>query len=232
MDKNRRWATTCAHDDVVEIAGLTEAEVRELLRRPLTTASTQRVERPLPNLRLETRRGEGERLRRAMQHRVVLAAQRDEARIAHQRFIERGLQGERAPVAGIVTVVSLVPATAVAHERKEVAGLMVLFGAEPEAALTEEVEYLRWRFTSPESHEPFTELEEVSAAITRNGREFGPFEARSTRRDPGLRQTRHIFSEPGEYDVVLTFKKAGDPTVHSIAFAFMIRNRKDLEIPD
>ena len=39
--------------------------------------------------------------------------------------------------------VSLVPSTAVAHERKEVAGLMVLFGAEPEPALTEEVEFLR-----------------------------------------------------------------------------------------
>ena len=42
--------------------------------------------------------------------------------------------------------VSLVPSAAVAHERKEVAGLMVLFGAEPESALTEEVEFLRWRF--------------------------------------------------------------------------------------
>ena len=50
-----------------------------------------------------------------------------------------------------VTVVSLVPSTAAAHERKEVAGLMVLLWAEPEPALTEEVESLRWRFTSPES---------------------------------------------------------------------------------
>ena len=51
-------------------------------------------------------------------------------------------------VMGIATVVSLVPSTAVAHERKDVAGLTVLFGAEPEPALTEEVEFLRWRFTA------------------------------------------------------------------------------------
>ena len=70
----------------------------------------------------------------------------------------------------------------------------------------------------------------MSAVITRNGHEFGPFEARGARRDPGLRQTRHIFSEPGEYDVVLTFKKTGDPAAHSVTFAFTIRDRKDLEI--
>ena len=135
-------------------------------------------------------------------------------------------------VMGIATVVSLVPSTAVAHERKDVAGLTVLFGAEPEPALTEEVEFLRWRFTSPDSNEPFNDLEEVSAVITGNGGEFGPFEVRGARRDPGLRQTRHIFSEPGDYDVVLTFKKAGDPTAHSVIFAFTIRDRKGLEIPD
>ena len=133
---------------------------------------------------------------------------------------------------GIVTFISLVPATAIAHERKEVAGLMVLFGAEPEPALTEEVEYLRWRFTSPESHEPFKDLEDVNAVIRRASREFGPFEARNARRDPGLLQTRHIFSEPGEFDVVLTFRKAGDPTVHSVAFTFSIRDRRSLTIPD
>ena len=135
-------------------------------------------------------------------------------------------------VIGIATVVSLVPSTAVAHERKDVAGLTVLFGVEPEPALTEEIEFLRWRFTSPDSNEPFNDLEEVSAVITRDGREFGPFEARGARRDPGLRQTRHIFSEPGEYEVVLTFKKTNDPTVHSIAFGFTIGDRKDLEISD
>ena len=135
-------------------------------------------------------------------------------------------------VVGIVTVVSLVPSSAVAHERKEVAGLTVLFGAEPEPALTEEIEFLRWRFTSPESNEPFDDLEEVSAVITRNGREVGSYEAGRGRRDPGLRQTRHIFVEPGAYDVVLTFKKTGDPTVHSVGFTFTINDRKDLEIPD
>ena len=128
--------------------------------------------------------------------------------------------------------VSLVPSIAVAHESKEVAGLMVLFGAEPEPAFTEEIEFLQWRFTSQESNEPFTELEEVRAVITWDGRDFGPFEARSVRSDPGLWQTRHIFSEPGEFEVVLTFKKTGDPTVQSVAFTYTIRDRKSLTIPD
>ena len=128
--------------------------------------------------------------------------------------------------------VSLVPSTAVAHERKEVAGLMVLFGAEPEPALTEEVEFLRWRITSQESHEPFTELEEVRAVITRDGRDFGPFEARRARNDPGLRQTRHIFSEPGEHAVVLPFKKTGDQTMQSVTFTFTIRDRGSVTNPD
>ena len=38
-----------------------------------------------------------------------------------------------------LTVGSFIPSIAVAHERKEVAGLMVLFGAEPEPVLTKEV---------------------------------------------------------------------------------------------
>ena len=87
-------------------------------------------------------------------------------------------------VIGTFVTLSLVPSTAVAHERKEVAGLVVFFGAEPDPALTEEIECLRWRFTSQESNEPFNELADVSAVITQNGRKFGPFEARGGRRDP------------------------------------------------
>ena len=49
------------------------------------------------------------------------------------------------------------------HERKEIAGRVVVFGAEPEPALTEEVEWLRWRFRSLATNEPFTDIEEASA---------------------------------------------------------------------
>ena len=34
------------------------------------------------------------------------------------------------------------------HDRKEVAGLAIVFGAEPEPALTEEIQFLRWRVTT------------------------------------------------------------------------------------
>ena len=127
--------------------------------------------------------------------------------------------------------VTLTPSTAAAHERKDVARLHVLFGVEPEPALTEEIESLRWRFTSEGSDDPFNDIEDATAVITRHGKEFGPFETRRARNEPGLRQTRHIFTEAGDYEVVLTFKKTGDPTVHTIAFTYTIHDRGDLRIP-
>lgn len=124
----------------------------------------------------------------------------------------------------------LVPSAVLAHDRKEVAGLVVVFGAEPEPALTGERQWLRWRFRSGEG--PFSELQDATAVIRRDGKEFGPFEARTVRREPGSVQTVHIFSAPGEYEVELTFRKEGDPKVHSIAFTYRIRDRRELEIPD
>ena len=134
-------------------------------------------------------------------------------------------------VAGVVTIVSLVPSLAIAHERKEVAGLSVLFGAEPEPALTGRVQFLRWRFRTVDSEEPFSDLEDLAVVITRDGQDHGPFESRVSRRDPGLVQTQHIFTAPGEYDVVLSFRKSGSEETHSVAFTYRIRDRRDLEIP-
>lgn len=127
------------------------------------------------------------------------------------------------------TLMPLSPA--LAHERKEVAGLSVLFGAEPEPALTEEVEWLRWRFQTSGTEQPFSDLEQAQATVTRAGKPFGPFEARAVRGQAGLLQTMHIFAEAGDYEVVLTFKKKGDPATHSIAFTYRIRDRAELRIP-
>ena len=127
-------------------------------------------------------------------------------------------------------VVAVMCATVAAHERKEVAGLNVLFGAEPEPALTEEMQFLRWRFTSPDKT-PFTDLEELKATLKRNGKTHGPFAGRMTMREPGLVATQHIFTAAGEYEATLTFKKKGDATVHSVTFPFKIADRKTLEIP-
>ncbi len=134
-------------------------------------------------------------------------------------------------VAGVVTTVSLVPSLAIAHERKEVAGMSVLFGAEPEPALTGRVQFLRWRFRTVDSEEPFSDLEDLAVVITRDGQDHGPFESRVFRRDPGLVQTQHIFTAPGEYVVVLSFRKSGSEETHSVAFTYRIRDRRDLEIP-
>lgn len=94
---------------------------------------------------------------------------------------------------------------ALAHERKEVAGLEVVFGAEPEPALNGEKQFLRWRFLKDK--QPFGDVEELTATIKRNGKTFGPFTGRMTPREPGVVATQHIFTTAGDYEATLTFKK-------------------------
>ena len=117
------------------------------------------------------------------------------------------------------------------HERKVVAGLAVVFGAEPEPALTEEIQLLRWRVSSLADQEVYEHLEDAKVTIKRNGEEFGPFGVRGARRDPGLYQTQHLFTEAGEYESVLSFRKGEEEEVHTVAFMFNIRDRATLEIP-
>lgn len=117
-----------------------------------------------------------------------------------------------------------------AHERKQVAGLEVVFGAEPEPALNGQLQFLRWRFYSADK-KPFADLEGLSAVVKRDGKTHGPFEGRVTPREPGVVATQHIFTNAGEYEATLTFKKKGDPTTHTVMFNFRIRDRKELEIP-
>ena len=54
---------------------------------------------------------------------------------------------------------------------------------------------------------------------------------RGARGDPGLYQTQHIFTEAGEYESVLSFRKGEEEEVHTVAFTFTIRDRATLEIP-
>jgi hypothetical protein len=125
----------------------------------------------------------------------------------------------------------VMPLGVTAHETKEVAGLEVVFGAEPEPALTGELQFLRWRVRAKDTKQPFSDLEELRATVKRNGKDYGPFTGRTSAREPGLVQTQHIFTAPGEYEATLTFKKKGDAQTHSIGFSFRIRDRKELEIP-
>ncbi len=140
------------------------------------------------------------------------------------------LLGLVVPVA-IVTAAATAGGTTMFHERKEVAGLAVVFGAEPEPAITEAMQFLRWRISSLADEEPYTDLQDAEAIIKRDGEQFGPFPVRGSRRDPGLYQTRHIFTEDGEYESVLTFRKGDKEEVHTVDFIFRIRDRATLEIP-
>jgi hypothetical protein len=116
------------------------------------------------------------------------------------------------------------------HERKEVAGLAIVFGAEPEPALTEEMQFLRWRVSTLDGEEAYTELSgEVS--ISFGGVAQGSFPVGGVRGTPGSYQTRHIFTEPGEYSTVLTFKKGEAGESHTVDFNFNINDRSDLQLP-
>ncbi len=134
-------------------------------------------------------------------------------------------------VGAIVTAAAVPGSTAVFHETKEVAGLRVTFGAEPEPALTEEMQFLRWRIRSMADSQPYTDLQDAEAIIKRDGEEFGPFPVRNSRRDRSLYQTRHIFTAAGEYESVLSFRKGEEEETHTVDFSFRIRDRSTLELP-
>lgn len=129
----------------------------------------------------------------------------------------------------LAIAVVMMCATVSAHERKEVAGLEIVFGAEPEPALNGEKQFLRWRFLKDK--QPFGDIEDMTATVKRNGKSFGPFTGRMSPREPGIVATQHIFTSVGEYEATLTFKKKGDATVHTVTFPFKIGDRKTLEIP-
>ncbi len=136
----------------------------------------------------------------------------------------------------LIAVVAAVTATASVsgmpmHERKEVAGLAIVFGAEPEPALTDEMQFLRWRVSTLADQEPYADFQDASVVVKHNGAEFGPFQVRGNRREPGSYQTRHIFTAAGEYESVLSFRKGEEQTVHTVDFTFNINDRSDLEIP-
>ena len=134
-------------------------------------------------------------------------------------------------VGAVATAAALPGSATMFHETKEVAGLAVTFGAEPEPAITEEMQFLRWRIRSLADKEAYTDLQDPEAIIKRDGEEFGPFPVRGSRRDPGLYQTGHIFTADGEYESVLSFRKGEDEKVHTVDFTFRIRDRATLEIP-
>lgn len=119
----------------------------------------------------------------------------------------------------------------VLHERKEVAGLAVVFGAEPEPAITDEVQFLRWRVSTLAEQEPYSEFEDAEVLISKDGESLGRFAVRGSRRDPGLYQTRHIFTADGEYDTVLSFRKGEEEDTHTVDFKFRISDRSSLELP-
>ena len=132
---------------------------------------------------------------------------------------------------GSILVAAVAPEAALPfHERKEVAGLAIVFGAEPEPALTEEMQFLRWRVSSLDSREPYTVLS-GEVVISFDGAELGTFPVRRMRGTPGSYQTRHIFTEPGEYQTVLSFKKGEAEEVHTVDFNFNINDRSTLELP-
>ena len=131
----------------------------------------------------------------------------------------------------VIVFVFLVVGTASSHKREEIAGMSVVFGGDREPLLDNEVCFLGWRLTDVKTEEPVTNLQNVHIMIKFEGKEFGPFETRSARRDPGMYRTRHIFTKPGEGEATLTFKREGEEKEHSLTLTFRIDPREAIEIP-
>ena len=129
------------------------------------------------------------------------------------------------------TGIFFLSAVASSHERKEIAGMQVVFGGEPEPVLDGEICNLTWRFAVLETEEPVADLEAVTAKVMFEGKAFGPFNARSSRRNPGTYTTQHIFTKEGDGEVTLSFKKAGSDEVLTVSMQFAVRPRKSIEIP-
>ena len=90
---------------------------------------------------------------------------------------------------------------------------------------------IRKFFSDLKTEEPVATLEDVSSLIEFDGKEYGPFYARGSRRNPGTYQTRHIFTTPGDGDVTLSFKKAGSDEVLTLTLPCAVQPRKSIEIP-
>ncbi len=131
----------------------------------------------------------------------------------------------------LILVLIFFGATAFGHDRTNVDDISVLFGGEPEPMVDAERQNLVWRFTDANTKDPITDLEALEAVITYDGKEFGAFTARGSRRDPGLYRTTHIFSIPGEGKVTLSFKREGNDKIYTVTFSFSVMSRKELEIP-
>ncbi len=142
-----------------------------------------------------------------------------------------GTGGVVAIILGSMVMVAATPTPEVPHERKEVAGLAVIFGVEPEPALTDEMRFLRWRVSDLESEEAYTEFQGAEVLVTHEGTEYGPFAVGAVRRTPGTYQTQHIFTEVGEYTSVLSFRKGEEETVHTVDFDFELLDRSSMELP-
>jgi hypothetical protein len=131
----------------------------------------------------------------------------------------------------LILVLSFFGATAFGHDRTNVDDISVLFGGEPEPMVNDERQVLRWRFNDVDTDELITDLEKLEAVVTFAGKEAGTFAARSTRREPGVYKTSHIFTTPGEGEVTLSFKREGNDKIYTVTFSFSVLPRSELEIP-
>lgn len=125
----------------------------------------------------------------------------------------------------------LFPALTISHERKNVGDMSVSFGGEPEPMLTGERQYLRWRFRDSKTEKPVSGLKDLQVTIKFAGKEFGPFDARGSRRNPGMYQTSLIFTVAGEGLATLNYKGGEKVKGFSVDFSFNVRAREEISIP-
>ncbi len=120
---------------------------------------------------------------------------------------------------------------AVAHESREIDGLNLVFGGEPEPMLTGEKQFLRWRLTELTTDEPVSDLIDMQVTVKIDGKEYGPFEVRESWENAGTYQTMHIFTWAGDGTATLTYKGTEKVKGFSESFQFSVRAREAISIP-
>jgi hypothetical protein len=120
---------------------------------------------------------------------------------------------------------------AVAHESRDIGGMNMVFGGEPEPMFTGEKQFLRWRLTELKTDEPVSDLEDMQVTVKIDGKEYGPFEARESWQSAGTYQTMLIFTQAGDGTATLNYKGTEKVKSFSESFQFSVRARETISIP-
>jgi hypothetical protein len=111
-------------------------------------------------------------------------------------------------------------------------GIKILYEAGPLPAMTQQkstMTFLIRDLNAEEGADPVAGvIENTFVTIKKDEKLWGPFEVKESSRNPGKLTLDKVFAEPGEYEVYLSFNKAGDATPREFHWDSDIADWNDL----